>query len=137
MATNTGGRPPFEPTAEQRQNVEIMVSIGIPQVEICRMVRGPNGTPINKRTLEKHFPPGDRHRRSEPPSPCRQFHDHHHHGTDPPPGFKPITDEKVRGNLIDLFAPAQLNWRKTVRNEHANADGKPFVYQANKTDSKL
>jgi hypothetical protein len=40
-------------------------------------------------------------------------------------------------DLIELFAAAQLNWRKTVRTEHANADGKPFVYQANKTDSKL
>ena len=47
------------------------------------------------------------------------------------------TDEKVRGSLVELFAAAQLNWRKTVRAEHANADGKPFVYQANKTDSKL
>ena len=63
-------------------------------------------------------------------------------GSDPPPGFAPIRDEKVRGSLIELFAAAQLNWRKTVRTEHANAagpDGKPlpFVYQANKTDSKL
>ena len=27
--------------------------------------------------------------------------------------------------------------RKTVRQEHANADGKAFVYVANKTDAKL
>ena len=58
-------------------------------------------------------------------------------GSDPPPGFKPITDEKVRGSLLELFAAAQLNWRKTVRQEHANADGKPFIYVANKTDAKL
>jgi hypothetical protein len=46
-------------------------------------------------------------------------------------------DEKVRGSLIELFAAAQLNWRKTVRQEHANADDKRFVYVANKTDAKL
>jgi len=58
-------------------------------------------------------------------------------GSDPPPGFKPITDEKVRGSPLELFAAAQLNWRKTVRQEHANADSKPFIYVANKTDAKL
>jgi len=113
-----------------------MVSIGIPQVEICRMVRGPNGRPI-KRTLEKHFRREIDTGAASLRARVGSFMITTIMGTDPPPGFKPITDEKVRGNLIELFAPAQLNWRKTVRNEHANVDGKPFVYQANKTDSKL
>jgi hypothetical protein len=30
-----------------------------------------------------------------------------------------------------------MDWRKTVTQEHANADGKPFVYVVNKTDAKL
>jgi hypothetical protein len=142
MATNTGGRPAFEPTAEQRQNVEIAVGLGIPQTDICLMVRGPKGKPINKRTLEKHF----RHEIDTGATNLRaqvgNFMISVIKGSDPPPGFAPIRDEKVRGSLIELFAAAQLNWRKTVRTEHANAagpDGKPlpFVYVANKTDSKL
>src|SRR5215470_18111655 len=137
MATNTGGRPPFEPTAEQRQNVEIMVGIGITQLEICRMVRGPNGRPINKRTLEKHFRKEIDTGAAQLRSQVGNFMISVIKGADPPPGFKPITDEKVRGSLIELFAAAQLGWRKTVRTEHANADGKPFVYVANKTDAKL
>jgi len=142
MAANTGGRPPFEPTAEQRQNVEIMVGLGIPQTDICLMVRGPKGKPINKRTLEKHFrneiDTGAASLRTE----VGNFMISVIKGTDPPPGFKPILDDKVRGSMLELFCAAQLGWRKTVRTEHANAagpDGKPlpFVYQANKTDSKL
>jgi len=142
MATNTGGRPSFEPTPDQRHQVEIMVSIGIPQIEICKMIRRPNGQPITKATLEKHFrqeiDTGAANLRTQ----VGNFMISVIKGSDPPPGFAPIRDEKVRGSLIELFAAAQLNWRKTVRTEHANAtgpDGKPvaFVYQANKTDSKL
>ena len=137
MATNTGGRPAFEPTAEQRQNVEIAVGLGIPQTDICLMVRGPKGKPISLATLEKHFrkeiDTGATNLRTR----VGNFMISVIMGSDPPPGFKPITDEKVRGSLLELFAAAQLNWRKTVRQEHANADGKPFVYVANKTDAKL
>ena len=49
------GRPRFEPTEEQRRNVEIMTGLGIPQTAICLMVRGPKGKPISLTTLEKHF----------------------------------------------------------------------------------
>jgi len=114
-----------------------MVGIGITQLEICRMVRGPSGRPINKRTLEKHFRKEIDTGAASLRSQVGNFMISVIKGSDPPPGFKPITDEKVRGSLIELFAAAQLNWRKTVRTEHANADGKPFVYVANKTDAKL
>jgi len=131
------GRPRFEPTEEQRRNVEIMTGLGIPQTDICLMVRGPKGKPISLTTLEKHF-------RKEIDSGAANLRTRVGNfmisvimGSDPPPGFKPITDEKVRGSLLELFAAAQLNWRKTVRQEHANADNKPFVYVANKTDAKL
>ena len=56
-------------------------------------------------------------------------------GIEPPAGIKPITDEKTRGSFTDLFARSRLGWKQTVRNEVANADGKPFVYVANKTDA--
>ena len=131
------GRPRFEPTEEQRRNVEIMTGLGIPQTDICLMVRGPKGKPISLATLEKHFrkeiDTGATNLRTR----VGNFMISVIMGSDPPPGFTPITDEKVRGSLLELFAAAQLNWRKTVRQEHANADGKPFIYVANKTDSKL
>ena len=131
------GRPCFEPTEEQRRNVEIMTGLGIPQTDICLMVRGPKGKPISLTTLEKHFrkeiDTGATNLRTR----VGNFMISVIMGSDPPPGFTPITDEKVRGSLLELFAAAQLNWRKTVRQEHANADGKAFVYVANKTDAKL
>jgi hypothetical protein len=119
-----------------------MVGLGIPQTDICLMVRGPKGKPINKRTLEKHFRKEIDTGATELRALVGNFLITTIMGADPPPGFVPIRDEKVRGSLIELFAAAQLNWRKTVRTEHANAtglDGKPvaFIYQANKTDSKL
>ena len=52
-------------------------------------------------------------------------------------GAKPITDERVRGSLMELFAAARMGWRKTDRIEQANADGKPFIFQVSKTSSKL
>jgi len=120
-----------------------MVSIGIPQIEICKMIRRPNGQPITKATLEKHFrqeiDTGAANLRTQ----VGNFMISVIKGSDPPPGFKPILDEKSRASMLELFAAAQLGWRKTVRTEHANAagpDGKPlpFVYIANKTDdSKL
>ena len=132
-----GGGHTFVPTDDQRKNVELMVSLGIPQAEICQMVRRPNGKAITKPTLEKHFrkeiDTGAANLRTK----IGNFMISVIKGSDPPPGFAPIRDEKVRGSLIELFAAAQLNWRKTVRTEHANADGKPFVYVANKTDAKL
>jgi len=137
-----GGSKPFEPTPEQRRQVEIMVSIGITQEQICRMICKPNGKPITLKTLEKHFrkeiDTGAANLRTE----VGNFMISVIKGSNPPPGFTPIRDEKVRGSMMELFAAAQLGWRKTVRTEHADAtgpDGKPvpFVYQANKTDSKL
>ena len=131
------GRPRFEPTEEQRRNVEIMTGLGIPQTDICLMARGPKGKPISLTTLEKHFrkeiDTGATNLRTR----VGNFMISVIMGSDPPPGFKPITDEKVRGSLLELFAAAQLNWRKTVRQEHANADSKPFIYVANKADAKL
>jgi hypothetical protein len=47
--SSRGGRPPFEPTDEQRRNVEIMVGLGIPQDSICVMMRDKKDRPIRRR----------------------------------------------------------------------------------------
>ena len=49
------GRPRFEPTEEQRRNVEIMTGLGIPQTDICLMVRGPKGHAASPRDRELIF----------------------------------------------------------------------------------
>ena len=56
MTTSKGGRPPFEPTDEQRKNVEAMTGFGIPQEEIAALIENPQtGKPITKNTLCRHF----------------------------------------------------------------------------------
>jgi hypothetical protein len=46
-----GGRPAFQPTEEQRKNVEVLAGLGIPEEDICRIVRDRNDKPISKNTL--------------------------------------------------------------------------------------
>jgi len=48
-------RPAFKPTDEQRDRVRELASVGVPQDDICKVVRNENGKPINRRTLRKHF----------------------------------------------------------------------------------
>jgi hypothetical protein len=51
----TRGRPAFQPTDEQRANVEIMVGLGIPEEKICLVVRDRRDKPICRNTLRRHF----------------------------------------------------------------------------------
>jgi hypothetical protein len=50
------GRKPFEPTEEQRRQVEAFAAYGIPQEDMCKLLLNPRtGKPINLKTLHKHF----------------------------------------------------------------------------------
>ena len=50
------GRPPFQPTEEQRRNVELLVGLGLRREEIRLLVRHPKtDEPIGARTLDRHF----------------------------------------------------------------------------------
>jgi len=51
----TRGRPAFQPTNEQRVNVEVMVGLGIPEEDICLIVRDRRDKPICRTTLRRHF----------------------------------------------------------------------------------
>ena len=49
-------RPAFLPTREQRDNVELMFGFGIPETDICRVIKNPEtGRAIDAKTLRKHF----------------------------------------------------------------------------------
>ncbi len=45
------GRPAFQPTDDERRQVEQMSAVGIPQESICLVIRGG----IDDKTLRKHF----------------------------------------------------------------------------------
>lgn len=52
-----GGRPPFEPTDEDRQFVTKAVGYGLTYEQVASLITNPQtGNPLNRETLAKHFP---------------------------------------------------------------------------------
>lgn len=50
------GQPGFEPTAENRSQVEKLAGLGLKHEEICLLIINPHsGKPISRPTLAKHF----------------------------------------------------------------------------------
>jgi len=50
------GMPPFRPTAEQRQQVELMAGLGMTQEEVAVVILNPRtGKGISDKTLREHF----------------------------------------------------------------------------------
>jgi hypothetical protein len=49
------GRPPFEPTPEQRKLVEQLCAFGVNQTDICNFVLDVRGKPISQDTLAAKF----------------------------------------------------------------------------------
>jgi hypothetical protein len=45
----------FEPTKEQRENVELLAAVGTVHPLIARMILKENGKPISTKTLTRHF----------------------------------------------------------------------------------
>ena len=55
-----GGRPGFQPTDEQRKNVKILVGLGIPEEQICALVRDHRDRPIRAQYAAQAFQQRDR-----------------------------------------------------------------------------
>lgn len=107
------GRPAFQPTDEQRKNVEVMVSLGIPEQKICLLIRDRRDKPICRNSLRKHF-------KKELETGATKLNARVGHfmvatifGTRPLDGVTPIKDERVRGRLFELFLKARLGWRES------------------------
>jgi hypothetical protein len=137
MLSNRGGRPPFEPTDEQRRNVEIMVGLGIPQDSICVMMRDKKDRPITEATLRKHFKKEIAQGQAKLNAMIGNFMVATILGREPPPGITPITDPKIRASFAELFARTRMGWQTTVKNEIANAENRPFVYVAYDADANI
>ena len=115
----TRGRPAFQPTDEQRINVEVMVGLGIPEADICLVVRDRRDKPICRSTLRKHFKKELETGATKLDAKVGHFMVTTILGTRPPDGLTPIRDERVRGRLGELFLKTRL-WRDDLnqpRNE--------------------
>ena len=122
------GRKSFVATPEQRNNVKILVGLGVPQAMICQLVVNPQtGKPLDEGTLKKHFPREIAVGAAELHARMGSF----------PAGTQPIKNESSRAMLSIFFAKTRMGWKETVVSEHANADGKPFIFEVSKTDAKL
>jgi hypothetical protein len=133
-----GGRPAFQPTEEQRKNVEVLAGLGIPEEDICRIVRDRNDKPISKNTLRKYFKKELETAAADLHSRVGNFMIATIFGSKVPEGMTPITDERVRGRLMELYAAQRMDWRKTVINQHeGKAGGTPIVFKTIGPDADI
>jgi hypothetical protein len=59
-------------------------------------------------------------------------------GREVPEGVTPITNERVRGSLLELYVAQRLGWRRTVANQHEGKDGaKQIVSEISKADADI
>ena len=120
----TRGRPAFQPTDEQRINVEIMVGLGIPEEKICLLIRNRRDKPICRNTLRRHFEKELQTAATKLNAKVGHFMVATIFGTRPPEGVTPIRDERVRGRLGELYLKARLGWRED-RNRHKGREEGP------------
>jgi hypothetical protein len=126
-------RRAFRPTAEQRDNVEAMIGYGIPEVEICNLIKNPEtGKPIDSKTLRKHFKAEIAAGATRLKSLVGERIIATILGRE-----GGIKDARAQATLAVFFAKTRMGWKETSVHEHANADSKPFIFQVNKIDGKL
>ena len=133
-------RQAFEPTDEQRKNVEEMARIGLTEENICLIVRDHKGKPVLENTLRKHFrrelDTADLGMRTR----VGNFMISTIFGEKVPHGIVPITDERVRGRLLELYMKTRAGMSETLRvGNEKGKDGKavPFQLVISKADLAL
>jgi hypothetical protein len=118
----------FIPSTEQRNNVKVMVGLGIPHAEICRMVlNSQTDKPIDQKTLVKHFSREIESGTTEVHVRLGNFLLANVFGMTVPAGTTAIKDDRMRGHLVEFVLKTKFGWRETILTEHANKDGKPSV----------
>jgi hypothetical protein len=126
-------RRAFNPTAEQRGNVEAMIGYGIPDADICLLIKNPEtGKPIDLKTLRRHFAREIATGVTKLKSLAGNRIVAAMLGRD-----GGLTDELTQAKLLMLFAETRMGWKETVADEHANEDRRPFIIKVSKTDAKL
>ena len=116
--------PAFKPTAEQRESVELMISYGAPEAEICLLIKNPEtGKPIEVETLHEHFASEIATGATKLKSLLGNRSVAAMLGRD-----GGLTDELTQAKLLMLFAEHRMGW-KEVRGRRARKRGSPPVYR--------
>ena len=107
----------FKPTAEQRGNVEAMIGYGIPEAEICSLIKNPEtGKPIDLETLRKHFAREIATGATKLKSLVGNRIVASMLGRD-----GGLTDERTQGSLLMLFAELRMGWKEKLANRHEHS----------------
>jgi hypothetical protein len=126
-------RRTFNPTTEQRGNVEAMIGFGIPETEICLLIKNPaTGKPINLATFRKYFAAEIATGAAKVKSlvgNCIVASILGREGG--------LTDQRARARLAVLFAKTRMGWTETAAEQQPNKGGKPVIWQAYPEDAKL
>jgi hypothetical protein len=131
------GRPRFQPTNEQRQNVEALTALGIPQAEICQLVRNSQGKPISENTLRRHFKNEIGAGSVRLKARMGQFLIATIEGRENlPTGMRMIADDRVRGRLLELFLKSRCGFTERQKIE-GNLVKPAFIYKASPVDAGL
>ena len=130
------GRKSFVATTEQRNNVKILVGLGVPQAMICQLVVNPQtGKPLDEGTLKKHFPREIAVGAAELHARMGSFMVANIFGMTPPAGTQPIKNESSRAMLSIFFAKTRMGWKEAI--QHEGKDGGPIIWQCYPEDEKL
>ena len=112
-------RRTFNPTTEQRGNVEAMIGFGIPETEICLLIKNPaTGKPINLATFRKYFAAEIATGAAKVKSlvgNCIVASILGREGG--------LTDQRARARLAVLFAKTRMGWTETAA-EQQQTSGK-------------
>lgn len=125
--------PAFKPTAEQRESVELMISYGVPETEICLLIKNPEtGKPIEVETLREHFASEIATGATKLKSLVGNRIVAAMLGRD-----GGLTDELTQAKLLMLFAEHRMGWKEAVADAHANEDHRRFIVKVSNTGGKL
>ena len=122
------GSQPFHPTPEQRKTVELLSAMGVPHEDICKLIIGPRGKPIDDKTLRKHF-------RTELDTAATKANQQvagalFRMATDPKGGIKAVTAQI-------FWLKTRARWRETAALEVSGLDGSPLQIIISQDDNEL
>jgi hypothetical protein len=117
-------RPSFVPSADQRDIVEATIAFGIPEAQVCHLIKNPQtGKPISEHTLRKHFAAEIAIGAVKLKSLVGTLIVNTILGRKDPVSKEPlgINDNHARAMLTVFFAKTRMGWKETTVQEHTGA----------------
>lgn len=114
-------RAPFQPTQEQRDLVRDLAAMGIPQDDICLVIKDTKGRAVTGKTLRKHF--REELDTAELRANAKVAGSLFRYATDPKGGMKAVT-------AGIFWLKTRARWKETSSFEHTGLNGGPIETRA-------